>query len=190
MNTSTDFNHTSVVIALAGRRVDAPDVKQPRFPPENVDTVKERIQGLFVARNATALVCSAACGADLLALEAAERQQMRKRVVLPFSREVFRRTSVVDRPGDWGTRFDRELDQAEEKNDLVVLDRREDDSEAYVATNYIILDEATSLARNLGLGILAVVVWDQRSRGPEDITEQFLNEATRRDIDVAPVSTL
>jgi hypothetical protein len=190
VNTSRDSEHTRVVIALAGRRVDALDVKQPRFPAENVETVRERIQVLFAARNASALVCSAACGADLLALEAAERQQMRKRVVLPFSREVFRRTSVVDRPGDWGTPFDRALDQAQEENDLVVLDRREEDSEAYVATNYIILDEAASLARKLGLGIVAVVVWDQRSRGPDDITEQFLKEATRRGIEVAPVSTL
>lgn len=189
MNTSGDSEHTRVVIALAGRRVDAPAAKQPRFPSENVDRVGERIQNLFAARNASALVCSAACGADLLALEAARRRHMRRRIVLPFSREAFRRTSVVDRPGDWGTRYDRALDQIEEENNLVVLGRREDDSGAYAATNSIILDEAASLAQNLGLGLLAVIVWDE-SRGPGDITEQFLNEATRRHIEVAAVSTL
>jgi hypothetical protein len=189
VNTSRDSEQTRVVIALAGRRVDAPDAKQPRFPSENVDRVKERIQGLLANRNAGALVCSAACGADLLALEAAEALRMRRRVVLPFSREVFRRTSVVDRPGDWGARYDRMLDQVEEADDLVVLGFREDDLGAYVATNSGILDDAASLARDLGLGVLAVVVWDQ-SRGPGDITEQFLNEATRRHIEVATVSTL
>lgn len=189
MNTSRDSEHTGVVIALAGRRVDALEAQPPRFPSENVDRVKERIQSLFASRNATALVCSAACGADLLALEAAETQHMKRRVVLPFSREVFRRTSVVDRPGDWGARYDRALDQVEEQADLVVLGFREDDSGAYVATNSGILDDAASLARKLGRGILAVVVWDQ-SRGPGDITEQFSNEATRRDIEVAAVSTL
>ena len=189
MNTSRDSEHTSVVIALAGRRVDAPDAQRPRFPSENVDRVKERIQSLFASRNASALVCSAACGADLLALEAAEALHMRRRVVLPFPRAVFRRTSVVDRPGDWGARYDRALDRVEEKNDLAVLGFREDDSGAYVATNSGILDDAASLARHLGLGMLAVVVWDE-SRGPGDITEQFLNEATRRHIEVAIVSTL
>jgi len=169
--------------------VDAPDVKQPRFPSKNVDRVKERIQALFTTRNAGALVCSAACGADLLALEAAESQHLRRHVVLPFSREVFRRTSVVDRPGDWGTRYDRALDQVAKEDDLVVLGLREDDAGAYAATNSTILDDAALLARNLDLGILAVVVWDE-SRGPGDITEQFLNEATRRDIEVAAVSTL
>lgn len=190
MSTSRDSEPTGgVVIALAGRRVDAPAAKQPRFPAENQDRVKERIQSLFASRNARALVCSAACGADLLALEAAETKHVRRRVVLPYSREVFRRTSVVDRPGDWGARYDRALDQIEEKNDLVVLGFREDDSGAYVATNPAILDEAASLARNLGLGILAVAVWDE-SRGPGDITEQFLMEAKRRQIEVAAVSTL
>ena len=189
MNTSKDSERARVVIALAGRRVDAPAAKQHRFPVGNEDRVKERIQTLFASRNATALVCSAACGADLLALEAAETLHMRRRVVLPFSREVFRRTSVVDRSGDWGSRYDRALDQVEEKNDLVVLGFREDDSGAYVATNSGILDDAASQARELGLGILAVVVWDQ-SRGPSDITEQFLNEATRRHIEVAALSTL
>jgi hypothetical protein len=190
MPTSSDSEHKRVVIALAGRRVDAPGVEQRRFPAENVDGVKERIRGLFAARNASALVCSAACGADLLALEAAERQEMRRRVVLPFSREVFRRTSVVDRPGDWGTRYDTVLDKVEAENDLLVLDCPEHDSEAYVATNSAILDEAASLAHKLGLGVVAMVVWDQRSRGPDDITEQFLNEASRRDIEILPVPTL
>jgi hypothetical protein len=190
VNTSGGSEHPRCVIALAGRRVDAPDAKPSRFPPANVAAVRERIQGLFADRNATALVSSAACGADLLALEAAELLQMRTRIVLPFSREVFRRTSVVDRPGDWGASYDQALNLTEAKNDVVVLGYREGDSKAYVATNDSILDEAASIAHNSGLRLLAVVVWDQRSRGPEDITEQFLNEATGRGIEVLPVSTL
>jgi hypothetical protein len=182
--------HPRVVIALAGRRVDAAGAEPSRFPPENVQAVRDRIQSLFASRNAITLVSSAACGADLLGLEAAELQHMRTRIVLPFSREVFRRTSVTDRPGDWGASYDRALDLAEAKNDVVVLGYREDDSEAYVATNRAILAEAVSIARNTGLGLAAVVVWDQRSRGPDDITEQFLNEATGRGIEMVPVSTL
>jgi hypothetical protein len=190
MPTSSDFDRVPVVIALAGRRVDAPGATPSRFPPENVDSVRDRILRLFEARKATALVCSGACGADLLALEAAERLQMRRRVVLPFSRDIFRRTSVVDRPGEWGTSYDRALDKVEDQNDLVVLGRAEQDSDAYVATNYAILDEAVSLGRKLDLRVVAVVVWDRQSRGPDDITEQFLNEAARRDIEVLPVPTL
>ena len=47
------------------------------------------------------LVCSAACGADLIALQAAGRVSLRRRIVLPFEPSRFRDSSVVDRPGDW-----------------------------------------------------------------------------------------
>src|SRR5690349_3650476 len=109
MPTATDSEKQRVVIALAGRRVDPPGADPRRFPLENVETVSKRIGQLFAERNAAALVSAAACGADLLALEVAKSRHMRRRVVLPFSRDVFRRTSVVDRPGDWGDRYDRAL---------------------------------------------------------------------------------
>lgn len=123
-------------------------------------------------------------------MEAAARLRMRGRVVLPFSREAFRRTSVVDRPGDWGARYDRVLDRAEKENDLVVLAGTEGDSEAYVAANSRILDEAASVAAKLGLSVVAVVVWDQRSRGPSDTIEHFLKESDRRHLEVLPILTL
>jgi len=190
MPTSNDSEHKRVVFALAGRRLDAPDVKQRRFPAENVDEVRARLRSLFAARNAAVLVSSAACGADLLALEAAESQHMKRRIVLPFPRDVFRRTSVVDRPGEWGTIYDRVLDKVENENGLVVLGCSEDDPSAYTATNHTILDEAVSLAHQQRLGVAAVVVWDQQSRGPDDITEQFSKEASRRNIEVLSISTL
>ena len=59
------------VIALAGRRTDAPDAANVRFPPANVDIVKERIRRHLERLTARTLVCSAACGADLVALDAA-----------------------------------------------------------------------------------------------------------------------
>jgi hypothetical protein len=190
MPTSNASEHKRVVIALAGRRVDAPDLKQRRFPAENVDEVRRRIGRLFAHRNAAVLVSSAACGADLLALEAAESQHMKRRIVLPFPRDVFRRTSVVDRPGAWGTAYDRVLDQVENENGLVMLGYSEHDSDAYALTNRAILDEAVSLAHKDGLDVAAAVVWDQRSRGPDDITEQFLTEASRRNLEILSVSTL
>ena len=51
-----------VVIALAGRRIDAPDTNPPRFPLENVPMVRQRLADMFAAEHAEALVCSAACG--------------------------------------------------------------------------------------------------------------------------------
>ena len=179
-----------MVIALAGRRVDAPNAKEARFPSEKLDVVKSRLHELFKRRQATVLVCSAACGSDLLALEAAGDLGIRRTVVLPYGPDIFRRTSVVDRPGDWGEPYEQIVDQVQKKDDLVILGYAEDDPGAYSATNLAILDYATKVAREATLPIAAVIVWDGKSRGKEDFTEQFRNEARSRGIEVVEVRTL
>ncbi len=61
-----------------------------RFPLHAVPLVRERVSDLLQREHAKALVSSAACGADLIALEQAERLIVRRRVVLPFAPERFR----------------------------------------------------------------------------------------------------
>jgi hypothetical protein len=179
-----------MILVLAGRRIDAPNASQPRFPAQNLSTVRERISELLNRRRARTLVCSAACGADLIALEAAGNLGLRRIVVIPYAREVFRRSSVVDRPGDWGEPFDRIMDEVEKRNDMVVLGYAENDEAAYAATNLAILDQAEKAARESNLPLLAVVVWDGKSRGQGDFTEHFQNEARARGIETVEVRTL
>jgi hypothetical protein len=190
MSTSPASDQRPVVMALAGRRIDAPGAEQSRFPAANARPVQSRIEEQLRERRAAALVCSAACGADLLALSAAHELGIRSRVVLPFPREVFRRTSVTDRPGDWGERYDRILDQVKSRNDLVVLGLKEGDPGTYLATNEAILEQAVSLAHDVGSDVIAVVVWDGQSRGPKDNTDQFRRAAERRKIPVLSIATL
>ncbi|HEY6248363.1 MAG TPA: hypothetical protein VI685_00290 [Candidatus Angelobacter sp.] len=179
-----------MVIALAGRRVDAPGAAQSRFPAKNVGLVRDRIANLLKLQQAKTLVCSAACGADLIALAAAGDLGIRRIVVLPYSRDVFLRTSVIDRPGDWGESYDRVMDEVEGKNDVVVLGYAENDDAAYSATNLAILEQAEKVARKENLPIAAVVVWDGKSRGEGDFTEQFKEEAKRRGINPTEIPTL
>ena len=179
-----------MIIALAGRRVDPPGAETPRFPPANVTTVQERIHRLLVEQQAQAVVCSAACGADLLALEAAGDLGIRRRIVLPYARDRFRATSVVDRPGDWGERFDRILDVVAASGDLVELGYAEGEDAAYLATNHAILEQAAILAELAQQAIGAAVVWDGASRGEDDVTAAFLQEAKRLGMTVWTVSTL
>jgi hypothetical protein len=192
----------SPVVALAGRRVDAPDADTPRFPPENVGLVRERLGSFLEDRRATTLVCSAACGADLVALEAAEALGLRRRIVLPFDPERFRETSVVDRPGDWGPLYDRLIEAVTRAGDLMVLEDAAEGGTAYAAANERILDEALRLAGvSVGSGpkpsghvpperALAVIVWDGRSRGNDDATEQFAASARRRGLTTEEIFTL
>lgn len=187
-----------MVIALAGRRIDAADAKVDRFPTAMKETVRGRLCDLFEDRGATALVCSGACGADLLALDAAGELGLRRRMVLPFEPDRFRRTSVTDRSDAawWGELFDRIVD-ALPPEDLVVLEDAGESTEAYVAANEAILDEAVTLARDrfqpssqdASDHVLAVIVWEGSQRGEDDITAGFARTARGRGMEVVEVST-
>jgi hypothetical protein len=169
--------------------VDAGDSKEPRFPLANVALVRERIRAMLREEGATAVVCAAACGADLIALEEAGSLKLRRRVVLPFERMHFRDTSVIDRPGNWGPLYDRILNQVEAAKDLVILENMPEE-EAYLAANRGILDEADVLAQQRQERVEAALVWNGESRGERDITEEFGNEARQRGWPVVEVSTL
>jgi hypothetical protein len=173
-----------MIVALAGRRVDAPGAEQRRFAPENVVVVRRRIAEVLRANSATTVVCSAACGADLLALDAARELGIPCHVVLPFARERFRESSVVDRPGPWGELFDRLVLAPE----ILGLDGPED--AAYLATNDAILNHASALARSTGDRILAVTVWDGVARPGQDVTLAFRQQAHLRSIPLNDVPTL
>jgi len=177
-----------MIVALAGRRVDAPGVNENRFSPENAEMVKQRIREFLKAEKATALVCAAACGSDILALEAAGELGIRRRVVLPYDKVTFKHSSVIDRPGDWGERYDRILAEVDDKGDLIV-DDYDQDEETYFAANHDILDQAEELAEETGQQMSAVVVWNGQARGEEDVTGHFLEEAKRRGLKVTEIKT-
>lgn len=179
-----------MIVALAGRRIDAPDAANPVFPVASVDRVRESIRRLLEDEGATALVSSAACGADLLALEAAGWLGIRRRVVLPFEPGRFRETSVMDRPGDWGPLFDKVIAEVSAKGDLVNLKLDSKDDESYVQANRAILHEALNLAGSSHDRVSAVLVWNGVSRGESDITSAFGEAARSLGWKVLEVSTL
>jgi len=178
-----------MVIALAGRRVDAPGEETVRFPQENVSLVQSRIFNWLAGQNVNTLVCSAACGADLLALGAAAELGIRRCIVLPFPREQFRALSVVDRGGDWGARFDAILDEIEDQGKVIVLGYTPENETAYIQTNHVILELAISTGSRLGQPVMVAVVWDGASRSDDDVTKAFQNEAQERGLRVKDIST-
>jgi hypothetical protein len=182
------------VTCLAGRRIDQAGGSPTGFPPGNVDLVTGRLADLFRNQASVALVCSAACGADIVALEEAERQRIRFRIVLPFERSRFRRTSVTDRGGDWGSRFDRLADLADKRGDLVVLnDGQKADDLLFAAANSQILKEAAMLARSLSdpcLRLIAVAVWEGQPRPGNDLTWDFLRDAEAEGFETRSILTI
>ena len=179
-----------MIVTLAGRRTDPQDALPARFPLEQSASVRAAIEQLLKDHRATALVSSAACGADLLALEVAGRLGIRRRVVLCFAPERFRATSVIDRPGDWGPVYDRVLAELDKTGDVVTLAGHLAGDAAYAAANEAILDEAASLALQGATDVVALLVWEGAPRGDADMTEDFGRAAEKRGYRVEQVKTL
>ncbi len=179
-----------MIIALAGRRVDAPDATAPRFPAANLTAVKTQLIEFMQSHGVTGLVCAAACGADILALEAAAELGIRRRIVLPFDRFQFRLMSVIDRGGDWGERYDRLVDEAMAAGDLVECDHDPNDNATWFAGNLDILNEAQSLADKTHTDLAALIVWEGQSRGADDVSGHLKTTAENRGLGVAEVLTL
>lgn len=180
------------IIVSAGRRVDAPGATAPRFPQQNVPVVRQSIEEFLLRKKPPAIVCSAACGSDLLlldeslALELAGRIPALKRyVLLSSSPQEFRASSVTDRPGDWGEIYDKVL----QKSTVQVMKVPPGD-EGYLQVNLDLLEKAQMVAKELKAKLEALVIWNMESRGADDVTAHFLSQAEKRHIPVAQISTM
>jgi hypothetical protein len=175
------------VACLAGRRIDPEATDFVRFPEQSEAKVREALSELFAVERVRRLVCSAACGADILALEAAATCGISATIVLPFSPVAFRKVSVADRPGDWGPRFDRLIARARADNMLIELGLSLDDPDAFSRANMEILSRAAAIPSREHL---AVIVWDGEKVGEADITGHIRDLAQTRGFRILEVSTL
>ncbi|MGA7624494.1 MAG: hypothetical protein WCA91_13045 [Candidatus Acidiferrales bacterium] len=178
-----------MIIALAGRRIDAAGAKVAHFPVENVETVEQRIRSLFEEHKPQALVCSAANGADLLALAVACELGIYREIMLPFPPDVFRELSVTDRPGNWGWRFDRVITD-EGRQQITCLNTPAKGEAAYIVANQAILDRAASLGCEKNQAVWAVIVWNAASRGGQDVTLSFRDAAQTAGMRIIEVPTI
>ncbi len=96
------------VFLFSGHMIDAPDRKEPRFPPD-----KEPIAAKAIADKLDALgagpedlaICGGACGGDLLFAEACLARGLKLEVRIPFDEPTFIQKSVAFAPGNWTDRF-------------------------------------------------------------------------------------
>ncbi len=100
------------VVAFAGHMVDAPDRAVPRFPASLVPAAHAALRDHVAHLHQPIVFTSAACGADLLFIDAALERGAEVNVVLPFDRRDFIRTSVAVGGDEWLRRFDDALARA------------------------------------------------------------------------------
>ncbi|PWB90469.1 hypothetical protein C5688_10750 [Methylocystis sp. MitZ-2018] len=191
ISSSQNDDRTSVV-ALAGRRIDAESAGAQRFPLANVEAVAAALAQTLADLHAIALVSSAACGADLLALKAAQSLSIPAHIVIPYVRDAFKQSSVIDRPAReiWEPLFDDAIGRAAAHGALTNLALKPDDPNAYQAANRAIFDIARRMASERGARPVAIIVWEGAPRPGDDLTARFRQMAEEAGFETKTVPTL
>jgi hypothetical protein len=104
----TEKNPVNVFL-FSGHMIDQPGRPEPRFPAgmekEASHRIEKTLARLKADENDMAIVPGAACGGDILFIEACLKRNMRVEVLLPFSEAKFIEESVSFAEGDWVARF-------------------------------------------------------------------------------------
>lgn len=100
------------VVVFSGHMIDAPERKSPRFPVELEKHVARKIEEELDTLNANFGYSSAACGSDILFLEAMQKRGGETHIVLPFAKEDFINISLKPGGASWVKRFDKVLAKA------------------------------------------------------------------------------
>ncbi|MFL5807914.1 MAG: hypothetical protein ACJ749_00255 [Flavisolibacter sp.] len=177
-----------MVLAIAGRRIDKPGTA-PVFPLENVEMVRKKIAEFLISKRPVSIVSSAACGADLIALEAAGELGIERYVMLPYAPEIFKTASVTDRPGKWEMIFDTIIEESKKSSRLILLDFSINDKNAFEKTNTEILNKAAELSDSGKNNVQALIVWDGKAKD-NDITLHFKKEAEEKGYTINEINTV
>lgn len=95
------------VIAFTGHMLDHPDRVCPRFDMSMVSEVAEALRARITEFGQAIGFSQAACGADILFLEAMQAAGMQTVVILPFAESDYLKTSVAFAGDDWVERHHR-----------------------------------------------------------------------------------
>ncbi|MBN1697972.1 MAG: DUF4071 domain-containing protein [Spirochaetales bacterium] len=96
------------VFLFSGHMIDAPDRRNPRFPPGKeklaAQAIERKLDELGASSDDLAL-CGGACGGDLLFAEACLARDMRIEIRIPFDEQEFLPASVTFAGEQWRERF-------------------------------------------------------------------------------------
>jgi hypothetical protein len=86
--------------------------------------------------------------------------------------------------------YDCFLEKAEQRGDLIVLTKENEDADAYAASTLAILEDALTLGTERKREVCAVLVWDGKQRAPDDLTALFGKQAREKGITLMGIETL
>jgi class 3 adenylate cyclase len=157
------YLHVRSVIVFAGHMIDRPDRASPRFPGNLESAVAKEVREKIDKLKPGFGFASAACGSDILFLEAMLDADAEVSVVLPYEKEEFVRDSVDFIPNSgWRARYDRVLERA---TSVITASpqKLEIGGVAYEFCNQLLLGLATIRARQLDTALIPMAVWDEMS---------------------------
>jgi hypothetical protein len=148
------------VLIYTGHMIDRPGRNRSAFPAHLEGAVRDEIRNRLEKIRPVAAYGSAACGADILCLEAMLDLGGEIHVTLPFPPEEFRKVSVDIVPDSrWGERFERVLEAA----DSVVLaseHRVEWSASGFEYANLILTGMGRLRSQLLGTSVVGLAVWN------------------------------
>lgn len=157
------YLHVPPVIVFAGHMIDLPDRASPRFPQELESYVAKAIRDKIDMLKPGFGFASAACGSDILFLEAMLDAGAEISVVLPYDKEQFVPDSVDFLPNsNWRARFERILERATQCV-VASTQRLEIGGVSYEFANELLLGLASIHAHRLETKLIPLAVWDGES---------------------------
>jgi len=158
-----NYLRTPNVIVFAGHMIDRPDRVAPRFPPQFEPLVAKKIRQKLDELEPGFGFSSAACGSDILFLEAMLDRGAEVSIVLPYNEEEFIRDSVEigAEAKKWRARFDTVLARAA-RVITASNHRLEIGGVSYEFANQLVLGLATIRCRQLESKLIPLAVWNQQ----------------------------
>jgi hypothetical protein len=166
-NVRTDRREKAVarqVLLFSGHMIDAAGRAQPRFPPDKEPVAKAAIETLLDELGAgtnDVAISSAACGGDLLFVEACVQRGVRVEIYLPLEEDEFLQKSVNFAGDRWREKFlwvkERVRDWHVMPHELPPL---RDGEDAFGRVNLWMLDRAVDYgSRNIRF----ICLWDRKA---------------------------
>lgn len=155
------------VAVFSGHMIDRPDRATPRFPAQLERAVRDEIHRRLVKRGAGLGYASAACGSDILFLEALLELNGKAYVVLPYENEQFKKDSVeITHDPKWVGRFEQVMERA---SDVLLASEQPIDESAlsFEYTNLLLHGLASIRAERFETELVPIAVWDgKQGDGP------------------------
>ncbi|MDR0406520.1 MAG: hypothetical protein LBH38_00325 [Holosporales bacterium] len=178
------------IAVFTGYMIDAPHLPVSIFPPELEEPVKQAINEKLDEVGATIGYASAACGADLLFIEAILKRGGEINIILPFAIEDFIQTNVRHAGPRWEKRFGRALRNARTVS-ISAEDRYLGHDMLFRFSNTIMHGAAVMRGQFLTSEPHLIAVWDSTIRsipgGPSDFIDGWTNIETLHFIDLSDI---